>query len=268
MSARKPLVVGLSALVLAACDAVLGLGGLTDRQPDGSALDSGGSALDGGGETRDATSDGPATNTDAGSAGDANECPGTGGPTMVRVPGGCIDSTEVTNRQYAEFLTAPPNLPPQPACAWSTTFTPGCSWPVASTRLDNPVGCVNWCQAQAFCAWAGKRLCTTPFWTSACTHGGLHQYPYGDTFEPGSCNVDSSGSWPVASHATCEGGYPGIFDLSGNLFEWGADCTGDGGATDNCPGLGGSYDTNNACNAGGDVRTRVQADTGIRCCTD
>jgi formylglycine-generating enzyme required for sulfatase activity len=262
MPARRPLGVALSALVLAACDAVLGLGELTDRQADGPALDSGG-------ETRDATSDGGETNTDAGAARDANECPGTGGPTMVRVPGGCIDSTEVTNRQYAEFLTPPPNLAGQPAvCAWNSTFTPGCTWPVASTRLDNPVGCVNWCQAYAFCAWAGKRLCTTSFWTSACTRGGLHQYPYGDTFEAASCNVDSGGSWPVASHATCEGGYPGIFDLSGNLFEWGADCTGDAGATDSCPGLGGSYDTNNACNAGADVRTRVQGDTGIRCCME
>lgn len=38
-------------------------------------------------------------------------CPGLAGPSMVRVPAAdgttyCIDSTEVTNRQYAEFLSA------------------------------------------------------------------------------------------------------------------------------------------------------------------
>ena len=66
--------------------------------------------------------------TDAGPVGDAGTaCPGTAGPSMVRVPAGfCVDSTEVTSAQYDAFLTARgSDVSGQPAsCTANTTFAP------------------------------------------------------------------------------------------------------------------------------------------------
>src|SRR5258706_14768826 len=44
---------------------------------------------------------------DAGTDAEAGpSCPELEGPTMIRTPDGCIDSTEVTRGQYAKFLAA------------------------------------------------------------------------------------------------------------------------------------------------------------------
>lgn len=111
------------------------------------------------------------------------------GPNMVLVksPVGaayCIDSTEVTQGQYFEFLRGVgskvryANLDEEvgakiaipTGCEQNTNLGPVFSidepctvLPYAYDRdeqhLDYPVACVNWCAAYAYCAWAGKRLC-------------------------------------------------------------------------------------------------------------
>jgi hypothetical protein len=82
--------------------------------------------------------------------------------------------------------------------------------------------------AQAACANAGKRLCTIEEWQRACSAAGTNTYPYGSAFIAGICNDTNSGSCPkngtgvlpAGSMAGCQGGYPGIFDMSGNVWEW------------------------------------------------
>ena len=234
---------------------------------------------------------------DAGSreAGDTGPpaCPSTGrGPTMVRAGAFCIDGTEVTRTQYAAFLTSLPSTAGQPArCAWNTTFTPQSAWPPGSLG-DDPVVGVDWCDAWAFCAWAGKRLCgavgggavdpgsfadaAASQWTSACTLGGAHPYPYGDTYVGTACNgepTDGAATLvPVATFTACQS-YAGVYDLLGNADEWEDSCTivadDAGGANDTCHLRGEGFGEGTAlvCNAPeAHARSAVGGDQGIRCC--
>ena len=75
-------------------------------------------------------------------------------------------------------------------------------------------------------------------WMFACTAGGTRTYPYGNAFDPTACNgeaQDAGATTDVGSRPGCVGGFPGLFDMSGNVYEWensctSADCSGRGGA--------------------------------------
>ena len=58
-----------------------------------------------------------------------------------------------------------PSTAGQPSfCAWNTDFTPSAAWPPAPTQANHPVVWVDWCDAFAYCAGAGKRLCGPLSW--------------------------------------------------------------------------------------------------------
>jgi sulfatase modifying factor 1 len=244
----------------------------------------------------DATGDAP---KDA--ANDAASCPGTAGPTMVRVdapPGSyCVDRTEVTNAQYTQFLAAAASfdrnkLPS--VCAAHGPFIPlgadgGVTFPYPAGLDDYPVGNVDWCDAFAFCSWAGKRLCgrigggSNPMsdavnpaasqWFQACSLNRTEFYPYGNTYDGSTCNSHDRASTPgplaVGSLAGCQGGYSGLFDMSGNVEELEDSCD-DAGA---CYSRGGSYfDTPASGETRCDTLSQVvlfghhSSDIGFRCC--
>jgi formylglycine-generating enzyme len=263
-----------AAVVAAAC------GDFSSSPPaapaDGSAQDDAGGAPDGGAH-------------DAANVPDANGLVGT-----VPIEGlFAIDATEVTNAEYQKFLTSTAALDAgasDPNCAWKRSHAPlvGCS---RNTAADAPVSCVDWCDAQAYCAWAGKRLCggmsgstISPTdspdpglsrWTRACAGGVGKAYSYGDTLEPGRCNersADAGAPRPVGSFARCEGTPSGLFDMLGNVAEWEDACDLAGPSPDNrCSARGGSYDTlavDVRC-AFVQLRTRSTAEPGIgfRCCS-
>ena len=180
----------------------------------------------------------------------------------MRVGGYCIDSTEVTNRQYAVFLAnQQARVDNQPtACAWNTSYVPIQDWPVAAGRDNQPVGWVDWCDAYAFCRWAGKRMCgkiggganafsdydkpNLSQWYRACSKAGALRYPYGQDLDTKACNIAAANiDHPVNVKELpgCHGGYDGIYDMVGNVEEWEDACTGNTGAMDTCRSRGLSY---------------------------
>lgn len=98
-----------------------------------------------------------------------------------------------------------------------------------------PWGGVPFDAASAACTAAGKRLCSAFEWQKACAGPSNLLYPYSSTYDGSACN--GSNVPPIDAPAAtgtfeeCVGDY-GIFDLSGNLFEWTSDNNVRGGAYD------------------------------------
>jgi formylglycine-generating enzyme len=220
--------------------------------------------------------------------GGSGGCPTLAGAKLVLADGFCIDQTEVTVAQYREFLGQSPSLLDQPAaCAGNATFANNCK---ATVPEKEPQRCVDWCDAWAYCASVGKRLCGTTEggavafdapsddahdqWYSACSRGGAHIYPYGDEYDASTCwggDNPGTGVLTVASASGCQGGYEGLWDMSGGLAEWVDSCEGDGPATA-CRIRGGSSSGSPEQLRCDSVQTTPRSTTssyiGFRCCAD
>ena len=299
-----------TAALASACAAISGLGDLAPSGDDGSAAASDGDVESG----DDATTTGDDGSVGGGGGGgggggrdggDARAadggvlaaCSGHPGPVGVDVGPFCIDSTEVTKAQYAAFLAAtgggdagglPAVCGPQNGPAGGGGRTPRCNYDGTAPTSSDPVSCVTWCDALAYCTWAGKRLCgavagggetawstvdSPAFdeWAYACTHAGANAYPYGSAYQSGRCNDGNSGNTGAIATgtSTCIGGFPGIWDMSGNVGEWSNSC--DAGTTNTtCAVRGGSYTTTDttqlACGHNALGRTGSLAVVGFRCC--
>jgi sulfatase modifying factor 1 len=304
----------LAATALVACELLINTSHLdpdADGGGDGGHIDGripgdGSGSADADAERRDVTSsDGPRDATSEPIREDA-PCPTGSGPVMVRAGNFCVDSTEVTTQQYQQFLNADAGaglLPPQ--CAWKGGLDYGIKGPTTCHEMDCPVGNVDWCDAYAYCAWAGKRLCgdpaggATPYgsyadpakdqWFAACSRDGTRVYPYGNVFDDRTCNGElldggfpdgpSYSVLPVGSKKLCEGGYAGILDMSGNAAEWEDSCDdglGGDAAAQPCHYRGGSAHSqqdNLQCEAGVSfgsltyARSQWTDDVGFRCCS-
>ncbi len=142
-----------------------------------------------------------------------------------------------------------------------------------------PTTGVSWYQAQAACAHAQKRLCTTAEWEGACRGSATLAYPYGNMYDEHACNgfyqFYPHNPAPTGSFAACAS-QSGVYDLSGNVEEWLAD------PVARAPGTtplvdrathGGSFDSNAtalAC-AGSQLHAppnSTATDRGFRCCAD
>lgn len=119
----------------------------------------------------------------------------------------------VTNAQYKRFVEATGHQP-LPANWADGTFPEG--------KAEYPVVNVNWQDAAAFAAWAGKRLPTEQEWEKAARGPNGRIYPWGNSFNPANCNSRELGlnaTTEVGQHANGASQY-GIYDLAGNVWEW------------------------------------------------
>ncbi|MBB6634910.1 formylglycine-generating enzyme family protein [Cohnella thailandensis] len=193
---------------------------------------------------------------------------GEGPVREVEVAPFYIDKYSVTNAEFAIFVEATGYVTEAERYGWSYVFhlfvskataagvrqqvyrTPwwwvveGADWrhpegPDSDIRdrLDHPVIHVSFTDAEAYCAWAGKRLPTEAEWEYAA-RGGLEQkrFPWGDELEPHGehrCNVwqgqfphvnnaadGYAGTAPV--HAYEPNGY-GLCNMVGNVWEFCSD---------------------------------------------
>lgn len=197
----------------------------------------------------------------------------------VYVDGFWMDSTEVTNEEFAKFVDATnyvtvaeikptaeefPGAPVENLVAGSTVFTPtastvalnnyfqwwsyvhGANWrhPTGpdsdlSGREKFPVVQIAYEDAEAYAKWAGKRLPTEAEWEFAARGGktGL-LYSWGDTLKiDGKFQANIyQGSFPVEGGDSGLDGFKGIapvarfspntyglYDMSGNVWEWVSD---------------------------------------------
>lgn len=207
---------------------------------------------------------------DSASTGTSGGCPSE----MARVGAVCVDRWEAAIEGWSPYEV------PSGGVAVS-----------AAGRV--PQGYISAEVAEAACAAAGKRLCTSEEWLLACS-GGERTYPYGNDYDPAACNTEYAGAHPVCDYfGTCDGVWDtahmndpginqqpgtesaagafaacrtpeGVFDLHGNLHEWVADTDGSfrGGfyADAALNGTGCAYVTT--------AHDRVYHDysTGFRCC--
>ncbi len=202
--------------------------------------------------------------------------PRDAGPEMILVDepprGFWIDSIEVTRGQYAAFAAQCPDALglPRPCKAKTShalAATAACS--SEPDRESYPAGCLDWCDAFAFCRWAGKRLCEENEWIAACSNDGT-RFPYGPDFRSrsdGGCNTaPSDGPESLSQFSGCEGGSPGLFNMSGNVAEWIAcdrsSCSAYGGDWRSGPNLVSCYSLMPR-----EVMTREET-IGFRCCRD
>jgi formylglycine-generating enzyme len=275
--------------------AVVGTGGISNGSTGGAVGETGGAT--GSADAGPDMASPPANCADVcGSSATCGDCPAMLAADLGQFH---IDSTEVTQAQFAAFVATSPSLAFLPAsCAYKTAFGPSaaCAASLSTDNPDQPVVCVDWCDAAAYCAWARKRLCghvgggalvfsdytvaSASQWQQACTSNGSHAYPYGDAYSAGSCNIaDADGGFSSLGNVKSTSGchapsapWNQVYDLSGNAAEWEDSCNATTGPNDFCRARGGSYFSSpDQSRCGADFsapRNTTSPTIGFRCCSN
>ena len=145
----------------------------------------------------------------------------------VAVPAFQIDAKEVSVADYRACVSARKCKPPK-----THSLNKYCNYD-APQRDAHPVNCIDWADAQNYCALQGKRLPREAEWEKAARAGSVTPYYWGrqascreaignDGKTTGSVKGEMDGcgedrTWPVASRAANAWG---VYDMLGNAGEW------------------------------------------------
>jgi formylglycine-generating enzyme required for sulfatase activity len=135
-----------------------------------------------------------------------------------------LAETEVTNKEYARFLSSKRNVEPR----WIDLDSRKCRIQkskngFASDAPDLPVVMVSLYGAQAYCQWLSEktgdhcRLPTEIEWEKAARGPESFIYSYGNVYKQSLANQESGKLKPVKSYQP--NGF-GLYDMTGNAFEW------------------------------------------------
>jgi eukaryotic-like serine/threonine-protein kinase len=120
----------------------------------------------------------------------------------ISLPSFYVDQTEVSNAQYKRFCDATGHATPT-----SATFL---------SQPDYPVAQVTFADAEAYSAWAGKRLPTEQEWEKAARGHDGRPYPWGWAGWTEGIPHDLQ---PVDSFKARQSPV-GALNMAGNVFEW------------------------------------------------
>ncbi|HYJ07944.1 MAG TPA: SUMF1/EgtB/PvdO family nonheme iron enzyme [Polyangiaceae bacterium] len=125
----------------------------------------------------------------------------------------CLGETEVTVSQYRACMQ-------KGACSKPVDKQFHCNNRYAE-RGEHPINCVNWKQANQYCAAQGFRLPTEQEWEAAARGGERYsEYSWGDEAPDGRTCWKQPHSCPVKSYPA---GAFGLYDMTGNVWEWVSD---------------------------------------------
>ena len=107
----------------------------------------------------------------------------------VEVPGFCIDAYEVTNAQYAKFISETGRTPPE--------HFDGANPPAG--KADHPVVNIRYEDAESYTGWAGRKLPTRQQWLRAFRADNDWLFPWGDDYAAGRANVGDNPKYKSTS---------------------------------------------------------------------
>ena len=132
----------------------------------------------------------------------------------VRIDSYYMDTWPVTNREYYRFIKESGYQP-----ADKTNYLK--HW-ISGKYVDgaenHPVVYVSYIDAQAYAAWAGKRLPTEMEWQYAAQGQDGRKWPWGEDFAEENCNSGGEGTMGVDAHPGGVSTY-GVCDLVGNVWQ-------------------------------------------------
>ncbi len=145
-----------------------------------------------------------------------------------------IDKTEVTAAEYGACMksracTHTRMITADAKGRTHATNSPTCNRPYDRNYARQPINCVTYAQAAAYCKHVGKRLPTEAEWEYAARGTDGREYPWGNApaktcrqaisgGAEGACG-GRKGTFEVGT--TVDGVSPfGLFDTSGNVWEW------------------------------------------------
>jgi formylglycine-generating enzyme required for sulfatase activity len=139
----------------------------------------------------------------------------------VNVPAFYMDIYEVTNAQYKAFCDSTSRAyPPDPGFSGMPDYFTNTAY------MNYPVVNVDWYDARAYAAWAGKRLPTEAEWERAAKgNADNRQWPWGDTWVAANANIYNNPA-DGYTYTSPVGNYPngispaGCYDMAGNVWEW------------------------------------------------
>lgn len=144
-------------------------------------------------------------------------------PYAAAVKSFFMDKTEVTNKQYHDFLRSIPRADAQARAplGWEKAAREGYAVYPAGTA-NYPVTGISYEDAAHYASWAKKRLPTEEEWEVAARGPRSNRYPWGPDYEAkraNDVNAEFGGPAQVGSFPRDESHF-GVLDMAGNVMEW------------------------------------------------